>query len=124
MILPILISVSVAPVSYFFWASALPVVAANAIAAVASAAILNPCRKSISSPLAPFEFADDLLGQYGHLPGAVRHQEDDKEQEDTEHRARQALGDSFRDVRNEDDEGGSHDRSGQPADAADHHAEE
>ena len=44
--LPILISVSVAPVSYFFWASALPLVAAKAMTAVENAAILSCFRKA------------------------------------------------------------------------------
>jgi hypothetical protein len=38
MMLPILISVSVAPVSYFFWASALPPLAASKMMAVENAA--------------------------------------------------------------------------------------
>src|SRR6266436_4447896 len=50
MMLPILISVSVAPVSYFFWASAPPEVAANAMTAVENAAILSSCLESILSP--------------------------------------------------------------------------
>ena len=37
--LPTLISVSVAPVSYFFWASAPPVEAAKAITAAENAAV-------------------------------------------------------------------------------------
>src|SRR5689334_11802782 len=50
MMLPILISVSVAPVSYFFWASAPPEVAAKAMTAVESAAIRIICLESIISP--------------------------------------------------------------------------
>jgi hypothetical protein len=34
--LPILISVSLAPVSYFFWANALPAVSSNAAAEIAA----------------------------------------------------------------------------------------
>jgi hypothetical protein len=37
-------------VSYFFWASALPLVAAKAMTAVASAAILGFDRESIITP--------------------------------------------------------------------------
>ena len=48
--LPILISVSVAPVSYFFWASALPLMATMAMTAVENAAILVVSRESIISP--------------------------------------------------------------------------
>jgi hypothetical protein len=48
--LPILISVSVAPVSYFFWASALLLMAAKVMTAVASAAILDCRLESIISP--------------------------------------------------------------------------
>src|SRR5258707_3628305 len=50
MMLPILISVSVAPVSYFFWASAPPEAAANAMTAVENAAILSSCLENILSP--------------------------------------------------------------------------
>ena len=50
MMLPTLISVSVAPVSYFFWASALPFMAAKAMTAVVNAAILVVDVESIISP--------------------------------------------------------------------------
>src|ERR1700726_726450 len=118
MMLPILISVSVAPVSYFFWASALPLMAAKVMTAVASAAILDCRLDSIVSPefLLFLEFADQLLGNHGNLPGAVRHKEDDEEQEHAEYGAGEALGNAFRDVGYEDDKGGADDRSGQPAD--------
>jgi hypothetical protein len=46
MMLPILISVSVAPISYFFWASALLPVAASKMMAVENAA--NRAAKDIS----------------------------------------------------------------------------
>jgi hypothetical protein len=46
MMLPILILVSAAPVSYFFWASALPLVAAKAMTAVESAAMRNFVQKT------------------------------------------------------------------------------
>src|SRR6267154_3096595 len=121
MMLPILISVSVAPVSYFFWASAL---AASAVNAAANAAMrsLAVVIVSPSSFLVLLELADQLLGDDGHLPGAMRHEEDDKEQQDAEHGAGEALGNTFGDVGHEDDEGRADDRPGQPADAADHHA--
>jgi len=52
-------------------------------------------QESIVSPyffaLVLLEFADQLLGNNGDLPGAVRHQEDDEEQKHAEHRAREAL---------------------------------
>src|SRR6476469_8018962 len=129
MMLPSLTSVSDAPVSYFFWARALPLMAAKAMTAIVNAAILSFCRESIVSPslvfcLVSLELADQLLGNHGDLPGAVRHQEDDEEQKHAEHGAGKALRDSFRDVRHEDDEGRAHDRAGQPSHAADHHAEE
>src|SRR5438552_18189952 len=125
MMLPILISVSLAPVSYFFWASALPLIAAKAMTAVANAAILGFGRESIVAPgLVLPEFGDQVLGNHCDLPGAMRHEEDDKEQKHAEHRAGETFRDSLRDVRHEDDEGGADDRSGQPADAADHHAKE
>src|SRR5450755_2121888 len=60
MMLPIVISVSVAPVSYFFWASALPEVAAKAMTAVKNAAILGCCIESIVSPWFIFELQDGL----------------------------------------------------------------
>src|SRR6267154_4790864 len=56
MMLPTLISVSVAPVSYFFRASALPFMAAKAMTAVVNAAILVGDVESIVSPW--FWFAD------------------------------------------------------------------
>src|SRR4051794_2429987 len=125
MMLPILISVSVAPVSYFFWASALPPVAAKARTAVANAAVRS-LAVSIVSPssfLILPEPSDQVLGNDRHLPCAVRHQEDDEEQKYAEHRAGEALGNAFCDVGHEDDEGGTDQRSRQPTDAADHHAE-
>src|SRR4051812_1383399 len=95
MMLPILISVSLAPVSYFFWASAPPVVAAKAMTAVENAAIRNGCFESMLSPSVSVssQFADQMLGGVGQLPGAVRHQEDDDDQDHAEHRAGQPFGD-------------------------------
>src|ERR1700730_10287242 len=73
MMLPILISVSVAPAAYFFWASALPDVAAKAMIAVANAAIRNSCLESIVSPHSSvfLELADQVLGNHGHLSRAA-----------------------------------------------------
>src|SRR5580704_15895544 len=107
MMLPILISVSVAPVSYFFWASAAPEVTVKAMTAVENAAIRSCCPESIVSPWfksvqALLEFADQPVGDDGDLPCAMRHQEDDEEQQHAEHGAGQTLGDAFRDVRHED----------------------
>src|SRR5579871_3320451 len=136
MMLPILISVSLAPSSYFFCAHALPV-EANATAPVASAAINSLFESIVFSLHLTFDEADDekqdgvnldaaneLLGDHGDLPGAVRHQEDDEKQDDAEHRAGKAFRDALRNIRHEDDEGRADDRPGQPANAADHHAEE
>src|SRR5438128_1765972 len=130
MILPILISVSLAPVSYFFWARTLLLMAIEAVSAVKNAALFVVGRESIISPgfglkssVLP-QLADQLLSNHGDLQCAVRHQEDDYEQQDTEYGAGEALGNPLRDVRHEDDEGASDDRARQPADAADHHAEE
>src|SRR5215831_8085669 len=113
MMFPILISVSVAPVSYFFWASAAPEV--KVTTAVTRAAV----RIFLESNLISFrgvsilsELADELLAHDGNLPCTVRHEEDDEEQEHAEHRARKALGDAFRDVRHEDDERRADDRAG------------
>ena len=39
----------------------------------------------------PSKFAEHLLGDHRDLPGAMRHQEDDEEQEYAEHRAGKAL---------------------------------
>ena len=89
MMLPTLISASVAPVSYFFWASALPLMAAKAMTAVENAAIRCFGLESIVSLLSLvfLELADQLLGNDGDLPCAVRHQEDDQEQQYAEHGA-------------------------------------
>src|SRR5260221_9624999 len=123
MMLPILISVSLAPVSYFFWARALPPVMERAMTAVESVTrrrlYLEITLSSVSS-----QFADQALGPIGDLPRAVRHKEDDQDQDDAEHGAGQTLGDAFGDVRHEHDEGRAGERAGQPADAADHHAQE
>src|SRR6266849_374874 len=98
MMLPILISVSVAPVSYFFWASALPLMAAKAMTAVENAAIRCFGFEGIISPQffkfcrsVSFEFADQLLRNDGDLPCAVRHQEDDEEQKYAEYGAGKAF---------------------------------
>src|ERR1700722_4836183 len=130
MILPSLISVSVAPVSYFFWASALPVVAAKAMIAVENAVTISLLLERMFSPLflvswllTSLEFAEQLLSNHGDLPCAVRHQEDDEEQQNAEYSAGKTLRDPFRDIRNEDDERRAHDRSWQPTHAADDHAE-
>src|SRR6267142_1755092 len=102
MMLPILISVSVAPVSYFFCASALPLKAAKAMTAVENAAIRSCCLESITSPFLVFpEFTDQALGDECHLPCAVRNKEDDDEQQHAEHGAGKAFGNPFGDVRNE-----------------------
>src|SRR5271154_5957786 len=129
MMLPILISASVAPVSYFFWASALPEVAAKAMTAVRNAAILGFCNESIASPFfrvrwsALPELADQVLRNHRDLPRAMRHQEDDEEQKYAEYRTGEPLGNTLGDVRHEDDKGRADDRSRQPPDATDHHAE-
>src|SRR5258708_16544797 len=130
MMLPTLISVSLAPVSYFFCANAVPLMATVAMSAVVNAAVVVVSRESIITPGCEIErsvlpeFAEQVLGNHCDLPCAVRHQEDDKEQQDAEHRAGEAFGNSLRNVRHEDDEGGADDRARQPADAADDHAEE
>src|ERR1700753_55023 len=125
MMLPSLISVSVAPVSYFFWASAPPVLAVKAMTTVDNAVTSNFLLERMFSPwlLTFLEFAEQLLSDDGDLPGAVRHQEDDEEQEHGAHGAGKTLRDAFRDVRNDDDERRAHDRSRQPPHAADDHAE-
>src|ERR1700761_525849 len=61
MVLPILISVSVAPTSYFFWANALPVVTAKAM--TANAEIRNTPESIVSPHSSVFlELADQVLG--------------------------------------------------------------
>ena len=55
MMLPILISVSLAPVSYFFWARALPLMATEAMSAVENAALLVVGLESIITPGFGFE---------------------------------------------------------------------
>src|ERR1700761_4957755 len=125
MMLPSLISVSVAPVSYFFWASAAPVVAVKAMTTVDNAVTSSFLLERMFSPwlLTFLEFAEQLLSDDGDLPCAVWHQEDDEKQENAEHRAGKTLRDAFRDIRNEDDERRADDRSRQPSHAADDHAE-
>src|SRR5579863_907612 len=128
MMLPILISVSVAPVSYFFCASAASLVVANASAAAANAADRKFGLEGTFLLLGLFfltflEFANQMLGNQGTLPCAVRHKENDEKQNDAEHGAGKTLGDSLGDVRNEDDEGGTDNRPGQPSHTADDHAE-
>src|SRR5215469_6805936 len=121
MMLPILISVSEAPVSYFFWASAPAGAKTNTTAASAAA---RRGRERVICPKSLPELANELLTDDRNLPGAMRHQVNDQEQQDAEHRARKSLGDAFGDVRHEDDEGRADERPGQPSDAADDHAEE
>src|SRR6266481_6339006 len=121
MMLPILISVSVAPVSYFCWAAALPL--ARAIATIAIGIARLSFVEDILFPRGFLTLVVDGLQIVRHLPCTVRHQEDDEEQQHAEHGAGETLGDSLRDIGYEDDEGRAHDRSGQPSDAADHHAE-
>src|SRR5258707_10464499 len=125
MMLPTLISVSVAPVSYFFWARALLLMARVAMSAVENAALLVVGRESIIIPWFGFlgsglrlvlpEFADQALGDHADLPCAVRHQEDHKEQQDAEHGAGKALGNSLGDIQHEDDDDTSDDRARPPA---------
>src|SRR5260370_26111907 len=103
MMLPILISVSVAPVSYFFWAAALPL--ATAIAAIAIGIARLSFLEDILLPLDFLTLVVDGLKIVRHLPCTVRHQEDDEEQKDAEHRAGEALRNSLRYVRHEDDKG-------------------
>src|SRR5207248_5530983 len=99
--------------------------------AVTSAAVRSVLSKNNSGLLSSIngfsvlsEPSDELLAQDRDLPCAVRHEVDDEEQEYAEHRAGETFGDALRHVRHEDDEGGADDRAGQPADAADDHAEE
>src|SRR4051794_37533208 len=122
MMLPILISVSVAPVSYFFCASALPEVAAKAITAVDNAALRSCCTKNMTSPFLVFpDLADQAVGDERHLPCAMRNQEDDDEQQHAEYGAGKTFRNPLRDVGHEHDERRADDRSRQPTDAADHH---
>src|ERR1700677_392667 len=58
------------------------------------------------------------------LSRSTRNKKDNKEQQHSEHGAGKALRNTFGDVGHKDDESRADDRSGQPADAADHHAEE
>src|SRR5215470_19231827 len=125
MMLPILISVSVAPVSYFFWASAVPPDVTKATSAADAAASRSFAWVVMVAPFCCLllsslpEFGQQLLGNDGRLPRAMRHEEDHDEQQDAEHGAGETLGDALGDVGHEDDEGGAHERSRQPADAAD-----
>src|SRR5437764_14297260 len=112
MMLPTLISVSVAPVSYLFWARAPLEVAAKAMTALENAPIRNCRPESIISPFSvSSQSADQMLGAIGDLPGAMRHQENDDEQDDAEHRAGKSLRDSLGDVGHEYDEGRADQRS-------------
>src|SRR4051794_34279615 len=58
------------------------------------------------------------------LPRSVRQQEDHGDDEYAEHGAGKPFRHALGEVRHQHDEGCAKDRSGQPADAADHHAEE
>src|SRR3954452_5131163 len=131
MMLPILISVSDAPVSYFFWANAAPELRVMTAVAVTSAAVRSVLSKNNSGLLSLInglsvlsEPADELLAHDRDLPRAVRHEVDDGDQEYAEYGAGEALGDALRHVRHEDDESCADERAGQPADATDDHAEE
>src|SRR4030088_2987990 len=117
MMLPILISVSVAPGSYLFWARAPLEVAAKAMTAVENAAIRNFCPESMISPLLSVssQFTDQVMGAIRHLTRAVRDDENDHDQDDAEHRAGQTLGDSFGDVGNLNDDSLAGQRSRSPA---------
>src|SRR3974377_174982 len=101
MMLPILISVSVAPVSYFFCASALVVEAkAMRVAAIAANGKSDlECTFFLLGFSAFLQFAEQMLGNQSDLHRAVGHQVDDEKQDDAEHRARKTFGDSFGDVR-------------------------
>src|SRR5712675_1064335 len=107
MMLPTLISVSLAQEQYDTGASAVPLMAAGAMSAVANAALVLVSRESIITPVFEVErsvlpeFAEQMLGNHCDLPRAVRHEEDDKEQQDAEHGAGEALGNSLRNVRHE-----------------------
>jgi hypothetical protein len=89
MMLPILISVSVAPVSYFFWAAPLPL--ATAIATIAIGIARLSFVEDILFPLDFLTLVVDGLKIVRHLPCTVRHQEDDEEQKYAEHRAGETL---------------------------------
>src|SRR5467141_5454966 len=84
MMLPILISVSVAPVSYFFWAAALPL--ATAIATIAIGIARLSFVKDILFPLDFLTLVVDGLKIVRHLPCTVRHQEEGTEGRPTQRR--------------------------------------
>src|SRR4029450_11508512 len=130
MMFPILIPVSVAPVSYFFCAKALPPITVTASAAADSVA---RCLRRFIIPASLLQlicvglsdqFLDLSVDHVNQLPRSVRQQEDYGKDEHAEHGVRETLGDLLGDVRNEHDECRSGERAGQPADASDHHAEE
>ena len=78
-------------------ASAAPLMATVAMSAVVNAAFLVVSRESIITPWFKvkrsvlLQLADQLLGNDGDLPCAVRHQEDDEEQKYAEHGAGEAF---------------------------------
>src|SRR4029077_15118712 len=96
MMLPILISVSVAPVSYFFWAAALPLATAIATIAIGIARL-----SFVEDILFPLDFPTlvvDGLQIVRDLPCTMTHQEDDEEQQRAECRAGEAFCNALRDI--------------------------
>src|ERR1043165_1439367 len=117
MMLPMRISVSLAPVSYFFCAAA---GAARASAAQAISRCFQ--NRMVSSTLtALHQFASDQTREPG---GPTWHQIDDDEQDDAIHGAGEALRHGLRDIRNEQDEQSADHRAGNRRDAADHEPDE
>src|SRR5919199_1744356 len=104
MMLPILISVSLAPGSYFFWASA---------------GLAESARPARSASAAERAFPTMCILPVG---GAGRHDIDQQDEHDTVDGAGQALGDLLGQVRHEQDEGRARERARDGADAADHKA--
>src|SRR4051812_12824091 len=111
MMLPILISLSLAPGSYFFWAGAGPASATSPAAIDAiSARFALRMASSIAkqSAFLPCQPCGDPSSETGR---AGRHQVDKQQQNDPVDRAGQALGEGLGDIRHEQHEETTDDRS-------------
>ena len=123
--LPILISVSLAPGSYFFCAAAGPASATQHADRRNQRTLFIP-HGFLLGIMAVFSGPSNQLRDHpAHQAGSAgRHQVDDQQQDDPVDRARQALRDRLGDVRDEQHEQPADQRAGDRGDAADHQADE
>src|SRR3546814_681700 len=133
MVLPILISVSVAPGSYLPAATAAagsdrPAAVSNAMASLRfmGSSLGDGMAGAFLTPrLLSFEPAPDMGDGEADQPCRTRwHEVDDEQDDDAEQHAGEAGGDAFGEVRHVQHEGAADHRAGDPADAADHQADQ